>query len=155
MLEHLLDVATGVATQLWLQRWVNSRHHTPGRGLDLLEEACANQQAFSVVTRMRSETITDHDRTIAERVFTDIMRHSAAGYRDFDKVSGRNMGPAQDALMSWFLLLQPHGTSRAVGPVSGIRKVIPSQVKRGNLKTDPDVPLYLVHCPERGRSISA
>jgi hypothetical protein len=155
MLEHVLNVASGVATQLWLQRWVTSRHPMPRVGLDLLEEACANEQALSVITRTRSRTTTAHDKTIAKRVLTAMMRRSGAGYKDFDKVSGTKTGPAHDMLMSWFLLLHPDGTSRAVGPVSGIRRVIPPQVKKGTLKTDPDVPLYLVHCPKRGRSISA
>ena len=158
LLEHSLEVATGIATQLWMQRWVTSRHHTPGSGLDLLEEACANQQALSAAMkeagdlfigttkRKRPKADGERDKKITKQVLSAMMKRSAKGYRDFDMVSRPNTGLAQDELMSWFLLSEPSGRAKAVGPVSDISSVIPRPVKKGNLNTDPEVPLYLVDC---------
>ena len=158
MLEHALEVATGVVTQLWMQRWVSSRHHSPRNGLDLLEEACANQQALSAATkeagdlsigttkRKRPKADGDRDKAIAKHVLSEMMKRSAPGYRDFDMVSYPNTGLAQDELMSWFLLLEPGGRAKAVGPVSDIRSVIPRPVKKGKVNTDPEIPLFLVDC---------
>jgi len=158
LLERGLEVATGITTHLWMQRWASSRHHVPGNGLDLLEEACANQQAlpaavkeardFTVGTtkRKRQKVDVDCDKAIARNVLSEMMKHSGKGYRDFDKVSNPNGGKAQNELMSWFLLLDPSGRGKTVGPVPGISRVIPLPVKNGNLNTDPDVPLYLLQC---------
>lgn len=158
MLEHGLGVATGVVTQLWMQRWVSSRHHSPGNGLDLLEEACSNQQALSAAMkeagdlsigttkRKRPKADGVRDKAIAKLILSEMMTRSAPGYKDFDMVSRPNTGYAQEVLMSWFLLLNPGGGSRAVGPISGMSTMIPRPVKSGILKTDPEVPLYLVDC---------
>ena len=88
----------------------------------------------------------DRDKAIARNVLSEMMKHSGKGYRDFDKVSNPNGGKAQNELMSWFLLLDPSGRGKTVGPVPGISRVIPLPVKNGNLNTDPDVPLYLLQC---------
>jgi len=141
-----------------MQRWVTSRHHSPGSGLDLLEEACANQQALSAAMkeagdlfigttkRKRPKADGDRDKVIAKDVLSEMMTRSAPGYRDFDRVSRPNTGVAQDQLMSWFLQLNPSGGSKAVGPILGISRVVPLPVKEGNLNTDPEVPLFLVDC---------
>lgn len=158
LLEHSLEVATGVETQLWMQRWVATPHHTPGNSLDLLEEAGANQQGLALVLKeLGSETLGKtkrkrpkadiaRDRKIAKQVLSEMMKRSAKGYRDFEKVDGKKVGPSQDELMSWFLLLNTSGSGKAVGPVMGIGRAIPPPVKKGILKTDPEVPLYLMDC---------
>ena len=158
MLENASEVATGIATQLWLQRWVTSRHNSPGNGLDLLEEACANQQALSAAMkeagdlfigttkRKRPKVDGDRDKAIAKYVLSEMMTRSAPGYRDFDRVSRPNVGDAQNELMSWYLQLSPGGGSKSVVLISGISMLIPRPVKYGNLNTDPEVPLYLVDC---------
>jgi len=158
LLERGLEVATGITTHLWMQRWASSRHHVPGNGLDLLEEACANQQALSAAVkeagnftvgttkRKRPKVDVDRDKSISQHVLSEMMKHSGKGYRDFDKVSYPNVGDAQNELMSWFLLLDPSGRGKTVGPVPGISSVIPRPVKKGNLNTDPEVPLKLLQC---------
>lgn len=157
ILERSLEVATGDAVQLWLQYWVKTRYHTPGRGLDLLEEACANQHGLSAAVkeasfpyigkskRKRPEAEIDRDKVTTRKVLSEMMKHSAPGYKDFDKIDGR-VGLAQDELMSWYLLINSAGTGRPVGPVEGVSMVIPRPVKRGNLNTDPELPLRLVKC---------
>ena len=158
MLENALEVATSVATQLWIQRWVTSRHHSPGNGLDLLEEACSNQQALSAAMkeagdlfirstkRKRPKADGDRDKATAKYVLSEMMTRSAPGYRDFDWASRPNTGFAQEQLMSWYLQLGPSGGSKPVVSISGINMLIPRPVKYGNLNTDPEVPLFLVDC---------
>lgn len=158
LLEHSLEIANGATAQLWLQRWVASRHHIPGNGLDLLEEACANQQALTAAVkeaqagisakpkRKRSKVDIERDKEITHLVLESMMSGSGKGYRDFDMVSRPNTGLAQDELMSWYVLIDARGKGMPTGPVSGVNRVIPRPVKKGNLNTDPDVPTYLVEC---------
>ena len=40
----------------------------------------------------------------------------------------------------------PGGNHQALGPIQEIRRVIPLSVKKGNLGTDPSVPLKIVDC---------
>ena len=159
LLEHSLEVATGNATELWLQRWVTSRFHTPGRGLDLLEEACANQQGLASALKdiesdltkkpkrkSRDKEDVKRDKDIADPVLSAMMKASGLGYSFFKDVSGSYINPAQDDLMSWFLLLDKSGMGKPVGPVTGLSRVIPRPVKKGGLGIDPEVPLFLVNC---------
>lgn len=159
LLEHSVDVVTGAATSLWLQRWVNTRFNAPGAGLSLLEEACANQQGLARALKELDSDVTSNsrhkrtnqasisrDKSIAEHVLSEMMKASGPGYRNFESVSRRNTASAHDDLMSWFLLLGASGKGTPLGPVAGIHRVIPRQVQKGLLGVDPDVPLYLLRC---------
>lgn len=158
LLENCLATATGVASPLWLHRWIQTRHNKPGLGLDLLEEACANQQGLVAALKMataddpvslkhkRTKANNDRDKVITEAVLKVMMNKSAPGYRDFENVSRPFTSKAQDELMSWYLLLNARGAGSALGPIQEIRRVIPLSVKKGNLGTDPSVPLKIVDC---------
>ena len=166
LLENCLATATGVASPLWSHRWIQTRHSKHGSGLDLLEEACANQQGLAAALKMaiaddpvglkrkrtkaikhrRTKADADRDKATIEYVLQGMMRNSGPGYRDFENVSKPFVSEAQDELMSWYLLLNARGAGRALGPIQEIRRVIPMSVKKGNLGTDPSVPLKLVDC---------
>ena len=166
LLENCLETATGVASPLWSHRWIQTRHSKHGSGLDLLEEACANQQGLAAALKMaiaddpvglkrkrtkaikhkRTKADADRDKATIEYVLQGMMRNSGPGYRDFENVSKPFVSEAQDELMSWYLLLNARGAGRALGPIQEIRRVIPMSVKKGNLGTDPSVPLKLVDC---------
>ena len=166
LLENCLATATGVASPLWSHRWTQTRHSKHGSGLDLLEEACANQQGLAAALKMaiaddpvglkrkrtkaikhrRTKADADRDKATIEYVLQGMMRNSGPGYRDFENVSKPFVSEAQDELMSWYLLLNARGAGRALGPIQEIRRVIPMSVKKGNLGTDPSVPLKLVDC---------
>ena len=158
LLENCLATATGVASPLWLHRWNQTRHNKHGLGLDLLEEACANQQGLVAALKMataddpvslkhkRTKANNDRDKSITEGVLKGMMIKSGPGYRDFENVSRPFTSKAQDELISWYLLLNARGAGRALGPIQEIRRVIPLSVKKGNLGTDPSVPLKIVDC---------
>ena len=98
------------------------------------------------IKHRRTKADADRDKATIEYVLQGMMRNSGPGYRDFENVSKPFVSEAQDELMSWYLLLNARGAGRALGPIQEIRRVIPMSVKKGNLGTDPSVPLKLVDC---------
>ena len=138
--EDILATATGVAFDLWLQRW-KSAHK---RELDRLERALANYRGLEEArNRVKSKNV-DRDREIKKCVFERMLDKSGSGYQDVKYVSSPFTTRALDELLSQYLLLNTNGAGKALGPVKNFYQLIPRAIKKGNLGTDPSVIVNLV-----------
>jgi hypothetical protein len=150
MLELSVSRATGKPSVMWLNRWYQSFHHKPGAGLDLLEEACANQHGLSEAVaradKMSSAGAVSSSAMITESVLSAMMDSSGPGYRDYAAVGKPHKFRSQDELLSWYLLLSGSAANIPSSPITRIRQTMPAAVRKGSLGIDPSVPLYLAKC---------
>ncbi len=138
--EDKLATATGVASDLWLQRW----NSTYIKELDRLERAIANYKGLEEARNKVKSKNDNRDSELVKHVFERMLPKSSSGYQDEKFVSSPFTTRALDELLSQYLLLNTSGAGRALGPVKNFYQLIPRAIKKGNLGTDPSVIVNLV-----------
>ena len=138
--EDILATATGVTSDLWLQRW-KSPHR---RELDRLERALANHHGLNAALKTVKSGNVLRDKEITKYVFVGMLDKSGSGYQDVKYVSSPYTGSALSELLSQYLLLNTNGAGQSYGPVQKSVQLIPRAIKKGNLGIDPSVPVHLV-----------
>jgi len=150
LLERSVGRANGMPSTMWLNRWKSNKHHTPGAGLDLLEEACANRHGLTEAVNRARKTVpggaTSSVAMTTQTLLCAMMDESGPGYRDYARAGPPNTLRSQDELLSWYLLLACSVAKVHGAPVGEIRRTMPGSVRKGNLGIDPSVPLYWVQC---------